>query len=152
MNEQSDAGSNEEKIRRILQQWATATRNGKRDTVLVNHHPNVLIYDVLSPMKYEGADAYRRSWDEWQPETQGEGQFELEDLSVTAGTDVAFATASSGAAARCQTARRSKTWCGVHSACARFQGPGWSRINTSQSRLRSPARSPKSGHSIAVAT
>jgi ketosteroid isomerase-like protein len=54
---------------------------------------DVLIYDVLAPMKYEGAEAYRRSWDEWQPETQGEGQFGLEDLSITAGSDVAFATA-----------------------------------------------------------
>jgi ketosteroid isomerase-like protein len=51
----------------------------------------VLIYDVLAPMKYEGAAAYRQSWDEWQPDTQGEGQFDLEDLSVTAGADVAFA-------------------------------------------------------------
>jgi ketosteroid isomerase-like protein len=41
-------------------------------------------------MKYEGTDAYRRSWDDWQPDTQGEGQFDLEDLSIVAGTDVAF--------------------------------------------------------------
>ena len=91
MNEQSDTAADEEKIRQVLQQWANATRNGKRDTVLTNHLSNVLIYDVLSPMKYEGAYAYRQSWDEWQPKTQGEGQFELEDLSVTAGVDVAFA-------------------------------------------------------------
>jgi ketosteroid isomerase-like protein len=52
---------------------------------------DVVIFDVLSPMKYESAESYRRSWDEWQPEAQGEGQFDLEDLRVTAGTDVAFA-------------------------------------------------------------
>lgn len=75
----------------LLQQWAFATRRGQRETVLVNHLPDVLIYDVLAPMKYEGAAAYRKSWDDWQPDTQGEGQFELEDLSVTVGTDVAFA-------------------------------------------------------------
>ena len=75
----------------LLQQWASATRRAQREIVLVNHLPDVLIYDVLAPMKYEGTAAYRKSWDEWQPATQGEGQFELEDLSVTAGTDVAFA-------------------------------------------------------------
>jgi ketosteroid isomerase-like protein len=42
-------------------------------------------------MKYEGTEAYRQSWDEWQPSTEGEGQFDLEDLSVTAGPSVAFA-------------------------------------------------------------
>ena len=42
-------------------------------------------------MKYESAEAYRRSWEDWQPETAGEGKFEVENLSVTAGADVAFA-------------------------------------------------------------
>jgi ketosteroid isomerase-like protein len=65
-----------------LQQWAAATRKGQRDEVLANYLPDVLIYDVLTPMKYRGAAAYRQSWDEWQPDTQGEGQFELQDLSV----------------------------------------------------------------------
>lgn len=75
----------------VLQQWAAATRKGQRDHVLSNHLPDVLIYDVLAPMKYDGAAAYRQSWDEWQPDTQGEGQFDLQDLSVTAGAEVAFA-------------------------------------------------------------
>jgi ketosteroid isomerase-like protein len=81
----------ETQVRLVLQRWAAATRKGQRDHVLANHLPDVLMYDVLAPMKYEGATAYRQSWDEWQPETQGEGQFDLQDLSVTAGADVAFA-------------------------------------------------------------
>ena len=83
--------TDEAQVRDLLQQWASATRKGQREHVLANHLPGVLIYDVLAPMKYEGAAAYRQSWDEWQPETQGEGQFDLQDLSVTAGGDVAFA-------------------------------------------------------------
>ena len=83
--------TDETQVRLVLQRWATATRKGQRDHVLANHLPDVLMYDVLAPMKYEGATAYRQSWDEWQPETQGEGQFDLQDLSVTAGVDVAFA-------------------------------------------------------------
>jgi len=42
-------------------------------------------------MKYESAAAYRRSWDDWQPDTQGEAQFTLQDLSITTGNEVAFA-------------------------------------------------------------
>src|ERR1700730_669273 len=85
------AAADEGQVRVVLQQWATATRKGQRNDVLANHLPDVLVYDVLAPMKYEGAAAYRQSWDEWQPDTQGEGQFDLQDLSVTAGADVAFA-------------------------------------------------------------
>jgi ketosteroid isomerase-like protein len=85
------AAADEGQVRVVLQQWATATRKGHRNDVLANHLPDVLVYDVLAPMKYEGGEAYRQSWDEWQPETQGEGQFDLQDLSVTVGADVAFA-------------------------------------------------------------
>jgi ketosteroid isomerase-like protein len=80
----------EAQVRDLLQRWAAATRKGQRD-VLAHHLPDVLIYDVLSPMKYQGAAAYRQSWDEWQPDTQGEGQFELQDLSVAVGGEVAYA-------------------------------------------------------------
>lgn len=83
--------SDETQIRLLLEGWATATRKGQKDQILANHLPDVLIYDVLAPMKYESAAAYRQSWDDWQPDTQGEGQFELQDLSVTVGGDAAFA-------------------------------------------------------------
>jgi ketosteroid isomerase-like protein len=83
--------TDEAQIRSILAGWAAATRKGQKDQVLANHLSDVLIYDVLAPMKYEGAAAYRKSWDEWQPDTQGEGQFDLQDLSVTVGGDAAFA-------------------------------------------------------------
>lgn len=83
----------EEKIQEVLDRWARATRTGARDEILANHEPEALIYDVLPPMKYEGVDAYRSGWDEWQPETEGEILFDLHDLEITTGADVAFAHA-----------------------------------------------------------
>jgi ketosteroid isomerase-like protein len=92
MSHQPSKTSDEQQIRNILLRWADATREDRRDEVLANHLPNVLIYDVLPPMKYEGAEAYRASWDEWQPDTPaGQNRFELEDLQVTASNDLAFA-------------------------------------------------------------
>lgn len=81
----------EKEVRLVLQGWAKATRTGQQNEILANHLPDVLIYDVLAPMKYESAAAYRDNWEEWQPDTQGEAQFDLEDLEVTASADVAFA-------------------------------------------------------------
>ena len=83
--------TNETLIRELLKKWADATRSGSRDEVLVSHASDVTIFDVLPPLKYEGADAYRKSWDEWQPTTEGPGLFEIHNLKVTAGQDVAFA-------------------------------------------------------------
>lgn len=88
MNESSSAAS---EIRTVLEAWAAATRENKKDEILKNHADDCLIYDVLQPMQYEGAESYRRSWDQWQPETQGEAIFNLENLVIAAGNDVAFA-------------------------------------------------------------
>jgi ketosteroid isomerase-like protein len=85
--------TDEAQVRVVLEDWAKATKEGRQDDILANHLPDVLIYDVLAPMKYEGAKAYRKSWAEWQPETQGEGKFDLEELSIVASSDVAFAHA-----------------------------------------------------------
>ena len=78
-------------IRQLLEEWTRVTREGPQDDVLKNHSDNVLIYDVLPPLKYESAATYRASWDEWQPDAQGDMQFELEDLNVTTSPEVAFA-------------------------------------------------------------
>lgn len=91
MTEQTAVRTDEQRIRQLLERWADATRTGSHDEVLANHAPEVVIYDVLPPMKYKGADAYRESWDEWQPETAEPGLFEFEELEITAGPAVAFA-------------------------------------------------------------
>lgn len=83
--------ADESAIHALLQSWASATRQGRQDDVLRHHAPDVLVYDVLPPMKYSSAAAYRQSWDDWQPDNQGELRFEFEDLSVTAGSGLAFA-------------------------------------------------------------
>ena len=83
----------ESQIRQLLEAWAAATRTGRREAVLANPAADALIFDVLPPLHYEGTAAYRRSWEEWQPETAGEGRFELHELRVSAGRDVGFAHA-----------------------------------------------------------
>ena len=80
-----------DQVRELLVSWARTTRMNDRNEILRGHHPDVLIFDVLPPMSYDGADAYRASWDDWQPETQGDNIFEFTELHVVAGVDVAFA-------------------------------------------------------------
>lgn len=80
-----------EEVEQLLRQWAENTRLGKKDLILADHDPEVVIFDVLAPLVYRGADEYRASWDEWQPETEGEMTFHFTELKVSAGADRAFA-------------------------------------------------------------
>lgn len=91
MADKDTSTTNEAAIRELLEQWADATRFNKQNDVLANHASDVIIFDVLPPLQYESADAYHQSWDEWQPTTEGPGIFEIHDLKITAGDDVAFA-------------------------------------------------------------
>lgn len=85
------APTDESRIRTLLETWATATRLAKNNEILAHHAADALIFDVLPPLQYESAAAYRQSWEEWQPETTGPVLFELHQLHVTAGADTAFA-------------------------------------------------------------
>lgn len=90
MAPESSTTTNEAQIRGLIEHWAKSTREGDDDEVLSNHASDVLLFDVLAPLQYKGADAYRKSWGEWQPPLDSATQFELHELTITAGDDVAF--------------------------------------------------------------
>lgn len=74
--------------------WAEAVHNGDMDTVLANHAVDIVMFDVPPPEQgVRGIDAYRASWPpffEWQ---RSGSSFEIVELDVAAGEDVAFAWA-----------------------------------------------------------
>jgi uncharacterized protein (TIGR02246 family) len=97
--------SDQEEIRTLLTGWAAAVHNGDLDTVLADHADDIVMFDVPPPDRgVRGMAAYRETWPpffEWQ--AQG-ADFEIEELDITAGDDVAFAWAL----LRCGTAEEFK--------------------------------------------
>jgi len=86
--------SDEDAIRELIIRWADAVHVGDLETVLADHDPDIVMFDVPPPHDgVRGIDAYRETWPpffEWQ--RQG-AVFEIVELDVTAGDDVAFAYA-----------------------------------------------------------
>ena len=78
-------------IENILSQWVESTRNDEKDKILANHLPSATIFDVLAPIQYKGAAAYRKSFDEWQPPFEIPCLFELSELNVVAEDEIGFA-------------------------------------------------------------
>ncbi|MBC7893182.1 MAG: nuclear transport factor 2 family protein [Sphingobacteriaceae bacterium] len=102
--------TSETQIRELLHRWATATRDGDDEAVLSNHASDVLIVDVLAPLQYQGAEAYRKSWEEWQPSSEGESLFELPDLAITAGEEVAFCSCLIQCGGTSPTGKKTRDW------------------------------------------
>ncbi|MDO3703074.1 nuclear transport factor 2 family protein [Micromonospora sp. C28SCA-DRY-2] len=86
--------TNEEEIRTLIERWAGAVHRGDLATVLADHDEDIVMFDVPPPYEgVRGLDGYRQTWPpffRWQ--AQG-ASFEIEELDVTAGDEVAFAYA-----------------------------------------------------------
>ena len=50
----------------------------------------VVSFDIVPPLRYIGADAFRKVWEEIFFIFQGPINYEIHDLSITVGDDVAF--------------------------------------------------------------
>jgi uncharacterized protein (TIGR02246 family) len=86
--------ADETAIRELITRWARAVRAGDLAGVLADHDSSIVMFDVPPPYNgVRGIDEYRASWPpffEWQ--RQG-AIFDLVELDITAGADVAFAYA-----------------------------------------------------------
>ena len=84
----------EQEIRTLIERWAEAVHGGDLDTVLADHGDDIVMFDVPPPHDgVRGLAAYRETWPgffEWQASG---ARFEIVELEVTAGEDVAFAWA-----------------------------------------------------------
>jgi len=80
-------------IRQLLADWSAAVRRKDYDGVLQNHSPDMLMFDVPPPFQSEGIAAYRKTWDLFFGWLEGPPKFELSDVRITAGQEVAFVTA-----------------------------------------------------------
>lgn len=81
-------------IHTVIDNWTKAIRDGDIKQILQNHTDDILMFDVPEPMQSKGLEEYRKTWELFfQYSTGGEGSFELEELEITSGKDVAFCSA-----------------------------------------------------------
>lgn len=83
-----------EQVRELVRRWAAAVHGGDLDTVLADHADDIVMFDVPPPQRgVRGIEAYRETWPpffEWQ---RSGAVFEVDELEVEAGDDVAYAFA-----------------------------------------------------------
>ena len=81
-------------IRTLVEDWAAAVRRRDLPAVLHHHSVDILMFDVPPPFLSRGIEAYAKTWDlffAWAPEP---AVFDIKEMEITAGADVAFVTAA----------------------------------------------------------
>jgi uncharacterized protein (TIGR02246 family) len=85
--------ASEAAIRALIERWAKAVQARDIDGVLADHSKDIQMFDVPPPNEVRGIEAYRKTWPPFFEWLQRGAVFEIVSLDVTAGNEVAFATA-----------------------------------------------------------
>jgi uncharacterized protein (TIGR02246 family) len=86
--------SDHDEIRDLITGWTAAVRDHDLDAVTAQHDPDIVMFDVPPPYRgVRGIDEYRESWGPFFEWLRQGAVFEIDELDVVAGTDVAFAYA-----------------------------------------------------------
>ena len=82
--------TDEARIRGLVEDRIKAVHAKDIDAAMISHVPDVLMFDVVNPLQYVGSDTVRGRAEEWFSLYQGPIGYEIRDLSITTGGDVAF--------------------------------------------------------------
>jgi uncharacterized protein (TIGR02246 family) len=92
--EQQPTSKDEMDIRALIERWAKAVREEDSEGIRADHDSAILMFDVPPPFLSRGLDAYMATWETFFSRAEKPVAFDFHDVKITAGTDVAFATAT----------------------------------------------------------
>jgi ketosteroid isomerase-like protein len=87
------ADTDEVRIEALLESWAEAVRRHDVPAILAHHAPDMVMFDLPPPLQCKGIEAYERTWDLLFRYHKPGTAFDIREITVTAGPDVAFAVA-----------------------------------------------------------
>jgi uncharacterized protein (TIGR02246 family) len=93
MSASSSRTTDEAAIRELVESWAKAVRAKDLDVILANHSADMLMFDVPPPLQSKGIEAYKKTWDLFFSWSDDPVVFDIKDMDIIAGTDVAFVAA-----------------------------------------------------------
>ena len=102
------------------------------ETLMANHAPDVLSFDVINDLQVRGADAVRARAQSWLSAYPGRIGYEVRDLKITAGADVAFCTYLYHVTGTLQDGGAVSMWVRA-TVCLQKMGGGWRIVHEHQS-------------------
>jgi len=114
--------SNEAEIRQWLDRWAKAFRAHDVNAIMALYASGVVAYDLVPPLQYVGADAYRKNYEVFLAQYEGPIDIELRDLHIIASDGVAFATSLQRISGTLKNGQKSDVWVRVINGFQKING------------------------------
>jgi uncharacterized protein (TIGR02246 family) len=82
--------TDETEIRALIDDAVKASRAKDVAALIANYASDVLVFDVINPLRYTGSDAVGKRAADWFSSFRGAIDYELRDLSITTSDEAAF--------------------------------------------------------------
>jgi ketosteroid isomerase-like protein len=106
VNKQNDEAA----IQRLLDEGIRSVRSKNIEGVMSLYAQEVVSFDIVPPLRYLGAEAFRKRWEETFSSFQGPIDYELHDLSITVGDDLAFSHSLNRISGTLTTGQQTALW------------------------------------------
>jgi deazaflavin-dependent oxidoreductase (nitroreductase family) len=111
-------------IRRRIDNGVKAIRAMDLDGVMALYAPDMVSFDIVPPLRHVGAEAKRKNWEDVFATYERPLGYEMHDLTITVGDDVAFGHSLNQISGTLRNGHRSVTWL-RWTACFRKIGDTW---------------------------
>jgi ketosteroid isomerase-like protein len=105
-----DTIRDEAQIRQLIEDWTASLQAKNLDALMSHYTPDVLLYDLAPPLANSGAHVLRKGLAEWLGTFVGPVGFEVRNLSITIGGDVAFSTCLERISGRRTSGEQTDVW------------------------------------------
>jgi ketosteroid isomerase-like protein len=109
MTVEENKHNDEAEIQRLLDDRIRSVRSKNIEGVMSLYAQEAVSFDIAPPLRYIGADAARKTWEEAFSSLQAI-DYEIHDLSITVGDDVAFTHSLNRMRATMNTGQKIDFW------------------------------------------
>ena len=82
--------THEDQIRAIIIGWTDAVRAKDSARMVADFAPDARVFDLINPLQYAGAESVRQRAEQWLSSFAGPVTYDVHELRIAAGADVAF--------------------------------------------------------------
>jgi len=129
MADEENKNNDEAEIKRVIDGGVEAFRARDIDGVMSLYAPDLVAFDLVPPLQYAGAGAYRKRWEQTFSSFQGPINYEIHDLNITTGDDVAFGHSLNRLSGTLTTGQKTDLWL-RWTACLRKIDGKWLIVHT----------------------
>ena len=102
--------NDEAEIKRLLEGGVEELHARDIDGIMSIYAGELVAFDIVPPLRYVGAGTYRKPWEEVFSSFQGPIGYEIHDLNITVGDDVAFTHSLNQISGTLNTGQKTDLW------------------------------------------